>query len=182
MGELGQCNPLSCTLHYHVHATARETLCCPIIPLTRAVSGRGRQADGETDGGRKEEVDGRSGKRRGILVGSPRPLTSSSESADSHRTPHCLKRSQLTCVRFHSLPHVCTGGVWKSVRNVCVQPKPMVVHLSSLSDRQGRSNPDITVGARDVTHSKKIPPRYDINCNQRQIESFKIVQLSCVVH
>lgn len=79
----------------------------------------GVRRDRQTEGGRKEEADGRSGRRRGILVGSPRPLTSSSGSADSHRTPRCLKRSQLTCVRLRSLPRVfAQGGVWKSVRNV----------------------------------------------------------------
>lgn len=51
MGELGWCNPLSCTLHYRVHATAQEAFHRPIIPLSGGCLGE--EEEEEEEGRRK---------------------------------------------------------------------------------------------------------------------------------
>lgn len=60
MGELGWCNPLSCTLYYRVHATAQEAFRRPVIPPG------GGCLEEEEEGGRKAG--------QGFLAGSARPL------------------------------------------------------------------------------------------------------------
>lgn len=55
MGELGWCNPFSCTLYYRVHATVQEAFHRPIIPASEGCLEEEEEEEGregrETEGG-----------------------------------------------------------------------------------------------------------------------------------